>query len=125
MDLAGTLRPLTFGGSLSMRFSAGEVYRAGRNSDGAYTIRLVHRDDRIEADAWGDGAALALERVPDLLGFEDDPEEFRPDPGPIAEIQRRFPGLRFTRTRAMVEALTIWILGQKVTGKESKASYRR
>nr|MBA2556990.1 DNA-3-methyladenine glycosylase 2 family protein [Chloroflexota bacterium] len=43
----------------------------------------------------------------------------------LATLQRRLPGLRMTRTGAMLEALVPAVIEQKVTGVEARRAYRR
>jgi 3-methyladenine DNA glycosylase/8-oxoguanine DNA glycosylase len=62
--------------------------------------------------------------VPDLLGAGDEPAALQPHHPLIAELVRRRPGLRMTRTGNVFEALLPAIIGQKVTGFESAHSYR-
>ena len=98
-----------------------------RTPDGPVTLRLVTAPDagEVTASAWGDGAAWALERVPDLLGERDDPTGFAPVHPPVADAWRVFPGWRVPRSGLVVQALVASIIEQKVTGKEAFAGYRR
>src|SRR5207245_5457734 len=73
LDLRLTLR-LSQHGNRSARtimLGNGEVWRATRNAAGATTLRLVAGRTEVTATAWGPGAELALENVPDLLGEND------------------------------------------------------
>lgn len=74
--------------------------------------------------AWGDGREWAVEALPRLLGELDEPDAFRPVHPLLRVLHRRFAGLRFGRTDAVVEALLPAIIEQKVTGFEARASYR-
>ena len=74
---------------------------------------------------WGPGAAALLDRVPRLLGFDDDPRDFDPGPGLLRDLHRRNRGLRLGSTGGVWNALLSGILGQLVTRKESKQSLRR
>ena len=42
----------------------------------------------------------------------------------VSELARRFPGVRLTRTEAVIEALVPAILEQKVTGEEARRAWR-
>ncbi len=63
--------------------------------------------------------------MPRLLGSEDDPAALRLPPGHLRELARRFRGLRFGRSDAVLAALLPAIVGQKVTAEEAQRSYRR
>ncbi|GAB3403348.1 3-methyladenine DNA glycosylase [Schumannella luteola] len=79
----------------------------------------------VHADAWGPGAAWAIERVPALLGADDDLDGFDAERHPlIAELHRRAPGLRLARTGQVLAALLPAIFFQKVTGQEASRSWR-
>ena len=56
---------------------------------------------RIEAEAWGPGAAQVLEGVPGLIGLLDDPAGFDPSPHPlVAELHRRLARAAYRPHRA-------------------------
>jgi 3-methyladenine DNA glycosylase/8-oxoguanine DNA glycosylase len=65
-----------------------------------------------------------VDALPRLLGERDDPDAFRPVHPLLRALHRRFAGLRFGRTDAVVEALLPAVVEQKVTGFEARASYR-
>ena len=75
-------------------------------------------------EAWGPGGSWAAAQAPSLCGELDDPSGFAPKHRLIAELHRRHPGLRLTRTGAVFEALVPAVLAQKVTTIEAVASYR-
>jgi 3-methyladenine DNA glycosylase/8-oxoguanine DNA glycosylase len=78
----------------------------------------------VRVQAWGPGAAAAVAGVPALLGALDDPERMAPRHRIVAELARRNPGLRLTRSGRVMEALVPAVLGQKVTTTEARRSYR-
>lgn len=124
LDLSLTLGRLRRGvQDPTHRMSAGEVWRATRTPDGPATIHLRAVAGAIVAEAWGPGASFVLDQAPDLLGFDDDPAAFRPAPGLIRDLHRRFPGLRVGRTGNVIEALVPSIIEQKVAGKEAFRSH--
>lgn len=86
-------------------------------------MRVRRADGGIEVLAWGAGAEAALEAAPDLLGWSDDPDAFRPSHPLLRDLARRLRGLRMGRTGAMFEALVPSILEQKVAGKDAWRSY--
>jgi len=112
-DGPATLRLTATGGSPAGR-------RAGQNSAGASGSGTV-----ISASAWGEGAAWLLAAVPDLLGAADQPASFRPAHPRLADLARRFPGLRLGRTDRVLEALVPAVLEQKVVGVEARRAWRR
>ena len=88
-------------------------------------MRLVAvADGTIEIEAWGAGAAQALDAAPGLCGLLDDPSGSTPD-GLVGELHRRNPGLRLCRTGAIFEALAPYVLEQRVSGLEAYRSWRR
>jgi 3-methyladenine DNA glycosylase/8-oxoguanine DNA glycosylase len=125
VDLRLTLASLRHGpGDPTMRSAPGEVWRATRTAAGPVTVRLRSTGERIRASAWGPGAEVGLASVPRLVGAEDDPGALRLPSGPLRELQRRFAGLRFGRTDAVMESLVPAVIEQKVVGLEAHRSYR-
>jgi 3-methyladenine DNA glycosylase/8-oxoguanine DNA glycosylase len=120
------IRPQAIGpGDPAFRFGENEVWMAMRFDGRPATLRFAGSGRRIEAEAWGPGAADALDRAPGIVGAEDDPTGFDPDEQPLRDLARRHPGLRITRSGAVADVLIRSAVGQVVTGKEAKASYRR
>ncbi len=107
----------------TLRFSRdGSAWRATRTPAGPATLRLVPDGDGLRAEAWGPGAAWAVEQVPELAGANDDPGNFAERIAGVPllrELARRMPGLRIGRTRRVLEALLPAIIEQKVTGSEA------
>jgi 3-methyladenine DNA glycosylase/8-oxoguanine DNA glycosylase len=125
LDLVLTLAPLAHGnGDLTFRWSAGAVWRTTLTPDGPATLRIATARGRVEAAAWGPGAAVAIAAVPGMVGMDDDPDAFRPRNPLLADLVRRFPGLRMPRTGRVFEALLPAICEQKVTGDEARAAFR-
>ncbi|UCM88407.1 DNA-3-methyladenine glycosylase family protein [Streptomyces marincola] len=100
------------------------VWRATRTPQGPATLRLVAGAD-IEATAWGPGADWLLDRLPALLGAEDDPDAFVPRHRLVAEALRRHRGVRLIRTGLVLESLIPSILEQRVTTEDAYRSWRR
>lgn len=95
-----------------------------RTPDGPATLRFETTAKSIAAEAWGRGADRALEQAPDLVGANDDPGGFTPVHPLVARLHRTHPAVRITRSRQVTEALLRAVVGQKVSGKEAKRSYR-
>lgn len=126
LDLHLTLLPLSHGyDNPTIRFARDGVWLTRRTRAGPATLRIwnVSNDAAVRAQAWGPGAALALEAVPGLAGLLDDPSMLVPHHRLIRELQRRFPGLRLPRTGQLLPALIPAITGQKVTAIEAHAAY--
>jgi 3-methyladenine DNA glycosylase/8-oxoguanine DNA glycosylase len=126
VDLRLTLGPLRRGaGDPTMLVDRdGSWWRATRTPQGPATVRYARpTPDGVRVAAWGPGAEWCLAAAAELLGASDTLDGFRPD-GLVAELHRRLPGLRITRSRAVFEALLPSILEQKVTGLEARNGYR-
>ncbi len=125
LDLTGTLAPLAHGrGDPTIRLLPGTVWRATRTPRGPATIRLARSGDRIDVAAWGPGANAAVQSAPGLLGLEDEPDALVPRHRVVADLARRFRGLRLPRTGRVFEALLPAICEQKITGDEARAVFR-
>lgn len=91
---------------------------------GPVTMHLRAVAGVVLASAWGDGAQLALEGVPALLGARDDDAGFTAHHTLVADARRRMPGLRLGATERVWDVLLAAILEQKVTGYEARRSWR-
>jgi 3-methyladenine DNA glycosylase/8-oxoguanine DNA glycosylase len=125
IDLAATMAPLAHGrGDPTVRFAADGIWRATRTPAGPATLRLRSSAGGLAASAWGPGAKWAVASVPDLVGATDEPSRLVPHHPLIAELVRRLPGLRLTRSNRPFDALLPAICEQKVTGIEARAAFR-
>jgi 3-methyladenine DNA glycosylase/8-oxoguanine DNA glycosylase len=106
------------------RHEAGWHVRTTRTPDGPATVAIRVRDGRLQAEAWGPGADLALGAVPAFVGLDDEPEPLRIAYGLVTELARHMPGLRIGRTGNVFEALMPAVLEQKVTGTEAFNAFR-
>ena len=123
--LALTMGPIAHGrGDPTIRFSTDGIWRATRTLDGPATLRLRSVEEGVAVQAWGPGAAAAVEGAADLVGANDDPGALDPHHRLIGELVRRFPGLRLPRTNRPFEALLPAICEQKVAGTEARAAFR-
>jgi 3-methyladenine DNA glycosylase/8-oxoguanine DNA glycosylase len=125
LDLPATLGPLAHGrGDRTIRLASVEAWLALRTPDGPATLRLRHSSPmRLDAAAWGPGAAHALDGAPLLVGEEDRPEAFTAVHPILRRLQRANPGLRLPQTRRVFHALIPSVLEQKVTGTEAFRAY--
>ena len=103
-----------------MRFAAGRAWHATRTPDGPATLALTLSGDRLIAEAWGPGAERALDGVPALRRARRWAAPRRVPSRLVAQLARRFPGVRIPRTGAVMESLVPAILEQKVTGEEAR-----
>ncbi|MFF8847757.1 DNA-3-methyladenine glycosylase family protein [Streptomyces sp. NPDC015127] len=102
----------------------GSVWRACRTPEGPGTLRVALRGGTVEAEAWGPGGEWLLDRLPELLGAADTPEDFTPRHRLVAASQHRRPGLRLLRTGLVMESLIPSILEQKITTDEAYRAWR-
>ncbi|MEZ0580822.1 DNA-3-methyladenine glycosylase [Nocardioides sp. MH1] len=104
----------------------GPHWRASRTPAGPVTLAIESRgaDGEVRAQAWGPGAAWALDQLPALLGAADDWTGFEPRHPVVVEALRRHPHVRIGRTGRPLEALVPTIIEQKVTGAEAFAGFR-
>jgi hypothetical protein len=121
LDLGLTLGLIGEGAWL--RIAGEEAWRASQTPEGAATVHLLRRDGAVDVEAWGPGAAWAAANAPALCGQEDDDTGFSPGHPLLVQARKRNPGLRIPKTRAVFEALTPAVIGQKVIGKEARRSY--
>ena len=99
-------------------------WRATRTPEGPTTTYLGVVGAAVEAEAWGPGAAWALEHLPDLLGEHDATlADFDPPPGLVRDLWRR-SNVRIGRSLAVAEALFPTVLEQRVTGAGARRSFR-
>jgi 3-methyladenine DNA glycosylase/8-oxoguanine DNA glycosylase len=123
IDLALTLAPLQLGrNDPSIRFRADGVWIARATDAGPASLRLQAQPGSIRAEAWGPGAGLAIEAAAGLAGLLDDPPILDRHPL-VADLERRFGGLRLPRSGQLVPPVVQAIVGQKVTGTEAHAAY--
>jgi len=104
----------------------GAIWRGIGTPEGPATLRILSRPDTgdVLGEAWGSGAAWALEQMPAMLGADDDTSGFEPRHPVLEQAWRRHPHWRLTRTGRVMEALTPAIIEQKVTGQEALAGFR-
>lgn len=120
MDLRHTLAPLWAGRpDPTMRLRPDEAIRASWTPDGPATLSVQIEGDRCSAEAWGPGAAWALEHAPTQVGALDDLTGFEPPDHLVRRAHRARPGLRIAASGQVLDVLVPVILSQKVTGLEA------
>jgi 3-methyladenine DNA glycosylase/8-oxoguanine DNA glycosylase len=128
VDLLATLGPLRRGsGDPAHRVGPdGRFWWAATTPDGSGTLALRAAGPVVTAHAWGAGAGWLLDRVPTLLGAEDDWTALDVTSVPVLDqVRRARPGMRLPSTGLVLDALVPAILEQKVTGKEAWLSWRQ
>lgn len=125
VDLPVSLRPLVVGRDATIRLAPGAAVRAWRTPAGPVTLCVRIAGDVATAEAWGPGAAWALDQAPAFVGTDDDTTGFDPVDPIVRRAHRRRPGLRFGRTGTIADVLLPVILQQKVTALEAVRSWMR
>jgi 3-methyladenine DNA glycosylase/8-oxoguanine DNA glycosylase len=108
---------------------SGAIWRASLTPDGPGTLRIAWRADpglgtAVAATAWGAGARWLTDRLPELLGADDRPQEFIAAHPLLREMASRRPGYRIGKSGLVFESLVPAILEQKVVGKEASRAWR-
>jgi 3-methyladenine DNA glycosylase/8-oxoguanine DNA glycosylase len=98
---------------------------AMRTPVGSAALRAQLLVDRVDVEAWGDGAEWALDQAPGMLGLLDDRDGFDPVDPVVRRLHRDAPGLRLPRTGRVLDALIPAVVSQRVTGFEAKRSFRQ
>ncbi|QIX26602.1 DNA-3-methyladenine glycosylase 2 family protein [Nocardioides sp. JQ2195] len=106
---------------------AGAHWRGVRTPLGPGALRVEARaaEATVLAQAWGPGAEWLLDRVPTMLGADDDWDGFEARHPVLEDALRRNPHWRIGRTGLVMEALVPAVLEQKVTGQEAFLGFRR
>lgn len=126
ISLTLTLGPLAQGSTdPTIRRTPDGWWLAMATPEGASALLLAETREGVAARAWGDGAELALDGVPALLGAADDEAGFDAARHPVVrELHRRMAGMRLPSTGRVLAALVPSVLGQKVTGLEARRAWR-
>ena len=103
----------------------GAIWRTSLLPSGPVTARL-HRAsvDAVHCQAWGSGGPEFLERLPALLGAEDDSSDFVPGHPTVVAAHQRVPHLRLGRTGQVLEAIIPAIIEQRVPGADAFRAWR-
>jgi 3-methyladenine DNA glycosylase/8-oxoguanine DNA glycosylase len=101
------------------------LWRTMRSPDGVATQRLSVLDGVVTSTSWGPGADWATERLPRILGIDDDVSAFDAGLHPlVAEQWRRVgAGMRTPSVGVVLEVLVAAVLEQRVTGIEARRSW--
>lgn len=129
LDLRRTLAPARRGaGDPAYRVGGdGAIWRAVRTPDGPGTLRLTgggRTGGAVHARAYGPGAALLLDTLPEMLGGNDDVASFAPAHPRVVRAALAVPGLRVGRLGSVFDMLVPAVLEQKVVGREAFRAWR-
>lgn len=127
VDVPATLGPLRRGtGDPAHRVDdAGRFWWACTTPAGPGTVAIEGTGSLVRAQAWGAGAAWLLDRLPALLGADDDWAALDVSAVPaLRETRRVRAGMRLPCTGLVLDALVPAVLEQKVTGPEARRSWR-
>jgi len=102
-----------------------EVLRATHSPSGPATLRLRWDGMRVEAEAWGDGAAWVLDRAPAFCGTTDPLDGFAPTLPWLVELAHRCAHVRLGRALRGFDTLAAYVLQQRVAFADAAASWRR
>jgi 3-methyladenine DNA glycosylase/8-oxoguanine DNA glycosylase len=121
INMRATLRVYRFGTyDPTTRLADGEFWRATLTPHGPATLHLTWTRDRLEAQAWGDGAEWLLAGVPALIGANDSSFRFSANAHPaILKAERNHPGWRIGSSGTLYHELLPNVLGQRVTAGEA------
>ncbi|AOT02167.1 DNA-3-methyladenine glycosylase family protein [Arthrobacter sp. U41] len=134
-DLSRTVGTLLRGhGDPSIRTMPDGLWLGFTTPAGPATLRLAadgRRDDpAVDVQAWGPGAAAAVDSAPRMLGRDDDWSGFDEPafqatlPRMVIEARRRNLAVRLPATGRLIDSLVPTILEQKVTVIEARRGYR-
>lgn len=126
-DFLGTVGPLPMGRhDPCLRIVDGVFWWVARTPDGLGTLRLRREGSGLLATGYGPGAAWVLEQADAVAGLRDDVSGFASVAARhplVAELARRYRGLRLPATGRVHQRLLRTILEQKVTGTEAYRAY--
>jgi 3-methyladenine DNA glycosylase/8-oxoguanine DNA glycosylase len=103
----------------------GAIWRTSLLATGPVAARISRAaPNAAQCEAWGGGAEEFIERLPALLGADDDASDFAPTDPTVAAAHRRVPHLRLGRTGQVLEALVPAVIEQRVPGADAFRSWR-
>jgi len=101
----------------------GSVIWATRTPEGPVTLEIRPGSRSVETAAWGPGTDWALDRLPALLGEDDDDEPIQTDHPRLRDAIRKARGDRLPRAWGVAAALVPTVLAQLVTGQEAMRAF--
>ena len=116
IDLRTTLKPLAFFPSdPTVSLTEARFVRSTWTPEGPGAVVVDWDDDRAFVETIGDGADFLIDRVPALLGLDDDVSTFDPSSHPlVSRLARTFPGMRLTASHTLWHDVAWLVPGQRV-----------
>lgn len=127
VDVGATLGPLRRGSGdpAHLLDAAGVFWWACTTPDGDATLAVRGVSGVVTARSWGPGAGWLLDRVPVLLGRDDDWSSLELGEQPrLSDVLRHRPGLRLPSTGLVLDSLVPAVLEQRVTGPDARRAWR-
>jgi 3-methyladenine DNA glycosylase/8-oxoguanine DNA glycosylase len=126
VDLRTTLAVFRHGShDPTTRLTGHDFWRATLTPDGPGTVHLWWCGDQLDADAWGPGAEWLLNRIPSMLGANDNGYVPGDDDHPaVRAAHRNHRGLRVGASGMLYHELLPIILTQRVTSGEALRQWR-
>ncbi len=128
VSIGATLGALAHGAAdpAYRRDSDGSHWRTMRTPEGPATQQLSSLDGVVTSRTWGPGAGWAAERLPQILGGDDDVTSFDASLHPLVAEQWRLhgAGMRTPSVGVVLEVLVAAVIEQRVTGLEARRSWR-
>jgi 3-methyladenine DNA glycosylase/8-oxoguanine DNA glycosylase len=112
-------------GMKTVRQRSGVHWWTTETPAGLAVVAFRAADGVVRADGWGPGHGWAFDRLPTLLGADDDPAGFAPTHPVVRELQHRFGAVRIGATGRWYEALAASAIGQRVVKADATASRDR
>jgi 3-methyladenine DNA glycosylase/8-oxoguanine DNA glycosylase len=126
-DLSRTVGPLGMGHhDPCFRAANGGYWWATRTPAGAATLSLRREGGELVATGYGPGREWVLDRADAVAGLRDDTAGFAEVAARhpvVADVARRYSGVRLPATGRTFQRLLRAVFEQKVTGKEAYRAY--
>ena len=98
---------------------------ATETPEGSASVAFRAVGGEVVADAWGPGAEWAIDRVPALLGNDDDPSGFRPRDPVVRDLMSRLGMPRLGATGRWFEAMATAAVYQRVVSADARTAVAR
>jgi endonuclease III len=127
LDLGRTMQAMALWGATTwLRVDDTGAWFARRTADGPATLHLRYRDSSLSATAYGPGAELGLQTVPELAGLSSPClGDLEPQHEVVRRLVRTHPGIRTGRSGQVYPRLVSAALAQKVTAKNAHIVLKR
>ena len=98
---------------------------ATETPEGSTSLAFRPVGGEVIADAWGPGAAWAIEQLPAFLGHHDDPSGFQPRHPVVRDLVSRLGVPRLGATGRWYEAMATAAVYQRVVSADARTSVAR